>query len=107
MKLIMDWFKVDERRTALYSIQDIMALTAPKSKSVTNLSISMQRFTAMEMNLTDAEAVNLTPGLRQHIFETQAKEFPCLKPYFDQRIVVLARDYECHRTNGFGTAPQT
>ena len=36
MKLIMDWFKVDERRTAIYSILDIMAPSAPKSKSVQN-----------------------------------------------------------------------
>ena len=83
MKLIMDWFKVDERRTASYSIQDIMALSAPKSKTVGNLSVFMQRFTSMEIALTDAERCNLTPALRQHIFEKEVKEFPCLKLYFD------------------------
>ena len=51
MKEIMNWYRIDERRTAVYDIQDILALKAPEQKTIHNLSVFHERFKAMELNL--------------------------------------------------------
>ena len=72
----------------------MLALKAPESKTIHNLSVFHERFRAMELNLKNKE--ELTPSLRRHVYETQVKLFPCMNTYFDERMKVIDRDAPCH-----------
>ena len=85
-----------ERRTDVFSIQDIMALTSgvKQDNSVKGLEKFIEKWKAHKNGLPTG--VTLMPALEESLFEAQVKDYTCLKTYIDMRIVELDRDHKVH-----------